>query len=236
MSVLCFSSPGEARPIANNQLVDSSEQGGDTAGGFGDGTFGHTCFQSQSRQRSMGSKFIRICSVDVVRIRRAFGSGDRKILNMWLRAIRKRGKAVQNSEDVIEAEEEAAEQLIAGGFAEGENADGHHFVYSLQTLCELWADDSGIVECAISAECPALMRLVGVEAATSFGVPSSPSGILAIYQHDSSEIHDLRAAFAATREAEGVEDFISLEDIDVIDRVLRHAQQAGRGVIVFYLG
>lgn len=185
----------------------------------------------------MGNKIIRICSVDVERVRRAFGSADRKILNVWLRAIRKRGKAVQNSEDVIEAEEDAAEQLIAGRFAEGEIAGGHHFGYALQTLCELWADDSGIVECAISAECPALMRLVGVEAATSFGLPTSPSGIPAIYQHDPSEIQDLRAAFAATRETrEEVEDFISLEDIDVIDRVLRHAQQVGRGVRVFYLG
>lgn len=182
----------------------------------------------------MGSKYISICSVDEDRLRQAFGSGDRKVLNAWLRAIRKRGKATYSSEDEIEAEEEAAEQLIAGT-APGESKDSHYYTSAFRELCELWADDWEVIECAIGPECRALVRLTSQEAAAHFGLPTGPYST--VYYHASPEINDLRVAFAEVRAA-GAEmtRYLMPYSLEALDRVLGHAQQAGRGVIVFYLG
>ena len=183
----------------------------------------------------MGSHFVYVCSVDEDRIRRAFGSGDRKVLNAWLRAIRKRGKATYRSEDVIEAEEEAAEQLIAGGVTGGESPDGHHYGHAFEALCEMWADDSEMVECRVGEECPILVRLASGGAGAPFGLPTSPHGVPDIRRHDLADIGELRAEFATARMAsEDLDNSISPDDIEAIDRVLDHAQRAGRGVIVFH--
>jgi|GEM_PF-3631543 hypothetical protein len=185
----------------------------------------------------MGSKYIRICSVDEERIRQAFGSSDRKVLNAWLRAIRKRGKATQNSEEAIEAEEEAAEEMVAGNVLAGEREDGDRYGAAFLALCEAWSDDSEVVECAIAPECPPLERLAGGEGSNPFGVPNGPYGIPTVYYHEPSEITELRLAFAAARSSPAeVERYIVPDSIAAIERVLGHAQQADRGVIVFYLG
>lgn len=185
----------------------------------------------------MGSKYIRICSVDEDRIRQAFGSGDRKVLNAWRRAIRKRGKATQTSEEEIEAQEEAAEELIAGSVSAGEREDGDTYGSAFLALCELWSDESEVVECAIVPECPPLERLAGGEGSNPFGVPAGPYGIPTVHYHDRSEIAELQQAFATARKSPAeVERYIVPDAIAAIERVLGHAQQAGRGVVVFYLG
>jgi hypothetical protein len=183
----------------------------------------------------MGSHFVNVCSVDEERIRGALGSGDRKVLNAWLRAIRKRGKATYRSESDIEGEEEAAECLIAGSVANGKSANGHHYGHAFEVLCELWADDSETVECRVDAACRALVRLASGGTTAPFGVPASPYGVPDVRRHEPSELGELRALFAAARGASAeLERYIGPEDIEAIDRVLAHAQGAGRGVIVFH--
>jgi hypothetical protein len=96
----------------------------------------------------VGSHFVRVYSVDDVRVRAALGSGDRKPLNAWLRAIRKQGGRL--AEDDIEAQEEAAEKLIAGGVPPGARSEGRHFGYAFLALCGAWADRQAVVECYVA--------------------------------------------------------------------------------------
>lgn len=93
----------------------------------------------------MGSHFVRVYSVDDVRIRSALGSGDRNTLIDWLQAILKDARYL--SEIEIQAREEAAEQLVSGDIQPGERSDGHYFVNAFLALCAAWADRHAVIEC-----------------------------------------------------------------------------------------
>jgi hypothetical protein len=180
----------------------------------------------------MGSHFVYVYSVDDARIRAALGSGDRKALNAWLRAIRKQAGGVPESD--VEAREEAAEQLIAGGVAPGERHDGHRFGYAFQALCEAWADRRAVVDCYVAKPFPALWALAARAAPNPFGVPQSPHGSGHVGWHEPSAVPALRRALAETPVADpALERFGGTPgNVAELDAVLAHAEAAGRGVVV----
>jgi hypothetical protein len=180
----------------------------------------------------MGSQFVDLYSVDEARIRSALGSGDRKARNAWLRAIRKQVGRLPEAD--IEAREEAAEQLIAGGVPPGDRPDGHHFGYAFLALCEAWADRRSTIECYVIETFPALWALAAQAGPNPFGVPQSPYASGHVGWHEPSAVPRLRQAFAAVRAGDPALARFggSAENIGAIDSVLAHAEGAGRGVVV----
>jgi len=175
---------------------------------------------------------VSVYSVDDARVRAAIGSGDRKARNAWLRAIRK--QVGRLAEDKIEAQEEAAEQLVAGGVPPGERPDGHHFGYAFLALCEAWADEKATVECYVAEAFPALWALAAGARPNPFGVPQSPYATGHVGWHGPAAVPRLRRALAAVRAGDPALSRFggSAENVAAIDAVLAHAEAAGRGVVV----
>ncbi len=173
--------------------------------------------------------FVGVYSVDEARLRAVLGSSERELSARWIERVRQEAGRLGDGAVV------AAERLAAGDFHTGECDDGSLYGHVFALLCDMTADRRVKIEAYVSEAFPELWDFVTRSVPNPYGLPTSPYGWPYFGSWAAGDVMRHRKAFRAAISLPGRERHGGTEmNMEGIDAVLSHAQDAGRGVLVYW--